>query len=149
VAIEWSLRAIADIRDLKAYIAKDSPYYARRFTERIVTSVERLAAFPKLGRRVPEAEGCDDVRELSYQGYRIIYLIRPKSVFWGLHLTGVPPRAVCRRLIEAWRGPTCLRRRRRYCTELLDSDELLVAHWLVSDGEHELVQVAGQVRTVH
>jgi hypothetical protein len=51
----------------------------------------------------------------------------------------------------------------------LDSDEFLVAHWLVSDGElehpeehhpavagtaaveaeHELVQVAGQVRTVH
>ena len=79
--IEWSQRARTDIRDLKAYIAKDSPYYARRFTERIVTSVEKLAEFPQIGRPVPEAEGRDDVRELIYQGYRIIYLIRSNSVF--------------------------------------------------------------------
>ncbi len=71
----------ADIRNLKAYIAKDSPYYARRFTERIVVSVEKLAEFPKIGRPVPEAEGREDVRELIYQGYRIIYLTRPERVF--------------------------------------------------------------------
>jgi len=40
--IEWSHRARTDIRDLKAYIAKDSPYYARRFTDRIIASVEKL-----------------------------------------------------------------------------------------------------------
>ncbi|MCP5444733.1 MAG: type II toxin-antitoxin system RelE/ParE family toxin [Chromatiaceae bacterium] len=81
MVIEWSQRARADIRDLKAYIAKDSPYYARRFTERIVTSVEKLAEFPKIGRPVPEAGGREDVRELIYQGYRIIYLTRPERVF--------------------------------------------------------------------
>ncbi|MCP4282968.1 MAG: type II toxin-antitoxin system RelE/ParE family toxin [Gammaproteobacteria bacterium] len=69
------------MRDLKAYIAKDSPYYARRFTERIVTSVEKLAEFPKIGRPVPDAEGRNDVRELIYQGYQIIYLIRFERVF--------------------------------------------------------------------
>jgi len=79
--IEWSHRARADIRDLKDYIAKDSPYYARRFTERIVTSVEKLEEFPKIGRPVPEAEGRDNVRELIYQGYRIIYLTRPERIF--------------------------------------------------------------------
>ena len=81
MVIEWSRRARTDIRDLKAYIAKDSPYYARRFVERIIASVERLAEFPKIGRTVPEAEGRDDVRELIYQGYRIIYLTRPDRVF--------------------------------------------------------------------
>ncbi len=75
--IEWSRRARNDIRDLKAYIAKDSPYYAKRFTERVIASTERLADFPKIGRPVPEAEDRDDVRELIYQGYRIIYLIQP------------------------------------------------------------------------
>ncbi len=34
-----------------------------------------------MGRTVPEAEGRDDVRELIYQGYRIIYLTRPDGVF--------------------------------------------------------------------
>ena len=76
MVIEWSRRARTDIRDLKAYIAKDSPYYARRFTDRIIASVEKLAEFPRIGRTVPEAEGRDDVRELVYQGYRIIYLTR-------------------------------------------------------------------------
>lgn len=79
--IAWSQRARADIRDLKAYIAKDSPYYARHFIERVIASVEKLEEFPKIGRPVPEAEGRDDVRELIYQGYRIIYLIEPDRVF--------------------------------------------------------------------
>jgi len=81
VVIEWSRRARADIRDLNAYIVKDSPYYARRFTERIIASLDKLAEFPKIGRPVPEAEGRDDVRELIYQGHRIIYLTRPERVF--------------------------------------------------------------------
>jgi plasmid stabilization system protein ParE len=81
VVIEWSHRARTDIRNLKAYIAKDSPYYARRFVERIFASVEKLAEFPKSGRAVPEAEGQNNVRELIYQGYRIIYLTRPERVF--------------------------------------------------------------------
>ena len=81
MVIEWSRRARADIRDLKAYIAKDSPYYARCFVERIIASVAKLETFPKIGRPVPEAEVRDDVRELIYQGYRIIYLVQPKKVF--------------------------------------------------------------------
>jgi plasmid stabilization system protein ParE len=81
MVIKWSRRARADIRDLKAYIAKDSPYYARRFTERIFASVENLETFPKMGRPVPEAEGREDVRELIFQGYRIIYLAQPNQLF--------------------------------------------------------------------
>jgi len=56
VVIEWSRRTRTDIRDLKDYIAKDSPYYARQFTEPIVASVEKLVDFPKIGRPVPEAK---------------------------------------------------------------------------------------------
>ena len=80
MVIEWSYRARTDIRDLKAYIAKDSPYYARRFTEQVIASVEKLRKFPKIGRSVPEAEGRDDVRELIYQGYRIIYRAQVKRI---------------------------------------------------------------------
>lgn len=80
MVLEWSRRARADIRGLKTYIAKDSPYYARHFTERIIASVEKLKEFPKIGRVVPEAEGREDVRELIYRGYRIIYLIRSEHI---------------------------------------------------------------------
>ena len=65
----------------EGHIAKDSPYYARRFIERVIASVEKLETFPKIGRPVPEAEGRDDLREPIYRGYRIIYLTKPDRVF--------------------------------------------------------------------
>ena len=79
-AIDWSARARNDIRDLQEYIAKDSTYYARRFVEKIFKAVEKLTDHPKIGRRVPEADR-NDVRELIFQNYRIIYLTRPDSIY--------------------------------------------------------------------
>ena len=78
--IEWSARSRNDLRELKTYIGQDSQYYARRFVARIIASVEKLADFPEIGRQVPEAENRNDVRELIFQGYRIIYLIRAENL---------------------------------------------------------------------
>ncbi len=78
--ISWSARATADLRDLRAYIAKDSASYARRFVAKIIASVETLTAHPEIGRRVPEAER-DDVRELIFRGYRIIYFVRQDHLY--------------------------------------------------------------------
>lgn len=68
--------ALKGIRD---YIGRDSPYYARRFIERIFDAAEKLQDHPKMGRPVPEADQ-DNVRELIYQGYRIIYRTKPERV---------------------------------------------------------------------
>jgi ParE toxin of type II toxin-antitoxin system, parDE len=43
--IEWSDFALEDLEDIKHYIAKDSPYYAREFIERIFSASERLIDF--------------------------------------------------------------------------------------------------------
>ena len=37
---------------------------------------ENLTDFPAIGRKVPEAEGRDDVREQIFRGYRIMYLLQ-------------------------------------------------------------------------
>ena len=66
---EPALRNLQGIRD---HIALDKPFYAAQFIGRIVSTVERLKDFPQIGRMVPEA-GREDVRELVFQGYRIIY----------------------------------------------------------------------------
>ena len=79
--IEWSARSRNDLRALKDYISEDSPYYARRFITRIIASVERLADFPDIGRKVPEAEERTDIRELIFQGYRIIYLHQENHIY--------------------------------------------------------------------
>lgn len=70
--LEWSQRALLDVEHLRDYIALDSPLYARLFIERLVKRTENLPHFPRMGREVPEAER-DDIRELIYQGYRLIY----------------------------------------------------------------------------
>lgn len=78
--VEWSARARADMRELRAYIAQDSPHYARRFTEKIFKAVEALTDHPQIGRKVPEADR-EDIRELIFQNYRIIYRIKPERLY--------------------------------------------------------------------
>ncbi|HEY1888826.1 MAG TPA: type II toxin-antitoxin system RelE/ParE family toxin [Steroidobacteraceae bacterium] len=74
--IEWSPRAERELTQLRDYIAQDSPFYARQFTERLILALERLATLPRSGRTVPEAGHQDAIREVLYQGYRLIYRIR-------------------------------------------------------------------------
>jgi plasmid stabilization system protein ParE len=68
------------MRELRAYIAQDSPHYARRFVEKIFKAAETLTEHPQIGRKVPEA-GREDIRELIFQNYRIIYHIKPEQVY--------------------------------------------------------------------
>ncbi|MEL0083051.1 MAG: type II toxin-antitoxin system RelE/ParE family toxin [Gammaproteobacteria bacterium] len=73
--IDWTEPALEGLEIIRDYIVKDSPFYARNFIERLFDATTRLEEFPKSGRPVPEAEGRDDIREVIYQGYRIIYLL--------------------------------------------------------------------------
>ena len=75
----WSDVAAADITDIHDYIARDVPYYAERFVDRLIESTEKLLQHPKIGRCVPEADR-DDIRELIMQGYRIIYLVADNNI---------------------------------------------------------------------
>ncbi len=78
--VEWSARARADIRELYAYISKDSPHYGRRYIEKILRIAEKLVEHPQIGRKVPEADH-DDIRELIFRNYRIIYRVTPDRVY--------------------------------------------------------------------
>ena len=61
--VVWSETALADLRDLVRYIARDDRQVAKRFGDLIVTKVQSLQAFPRIGRIVPEyREEC--LREL-------------------------------------------------------------------------------------
>jgi toxin ParE1/3/4 len=73
--IRWSKAARGDLRQIHAYIARDSPTYARRFLDRIKAAVENIQLFPEAGARVPEW-GRDDIREIFVGNYRVIYRLR-------------------------------------------------------------------------
>jgi len=79
--VHWSEIAEADINDIYDYIARDVPYYAELFVDKLIKSVDKLEDHPKIGRIVPEAEGREDIRELILQSYRVIYQVKPESSY--------------------------------------------------------------------
>ena len=62
--IVWTEPAVEDLRELHAYIARDSEVYAIGFVERIILAVGQVADHPRVGRIVPEKND-ENVREPS------------------------------------------------------------------------------------
>jgi toxin ParE1/3/4 len=78
VRIRWLRRALENLDEEAAYIARDDPKAAAQIVERIAASVERLANHPASGRpgRVP------GTRELIVSGtsYLVPYRVRGGTV---------------------------------------------------------------------
>ena len=72
--VVWSEAALADLRSLVCYIARDDREVAKRFGDLIVTKLDSVHTFPRIGRIVPEHRE-DRLRELIVSPYRIIYEI--------------------------------------------------------------------------
>ena len=77
--VVWSRRALLDVEHIRDYIAQDSPAYAQPFIERLLRTTRCLPQFPRSGRVMPEAED-NNIREVIYQGYRIIYRLNPDTI---------------------------------------------------------------------
>jgi addiction module RelE/StbE family toxin len=77
--INWTDNSLQDLKDIKAYIARDSDFYATRFIEKLIDGVDSLSTFPEMGREVPEAQS-ELIRELIYRPYRIIYQIKKNYI---------------------------------------------------------------------
>ncbi|MBI3794691.1 MAG: type II toxin-antitoxin system RelE/ParE family toxin [Nitrospinae bacterium] len=92
MTIDWTESALADLIDVKAYIGKDSEYYGEQFIDWLISSVESLSDFPKLGRTIPELE-MDTFREIIFHNYKIMYRTKKDcvSIFAIVH---------CKRLIN-------------------------------------------------
>ena len=76
VNLIWSLVAQEDLKGVVDYIRHENSSAARKISSGIVERTELLAAFPEMGRIVPERAD-PQIRELVYQNYRIIYRLQP------------------------------------------------------------------------
>lgn len=74
LTINWTDAALDDLDAIFNLIAKDAPAFAQSFVQAIMQSVDRLKPYPKSGRKIPEADS-DSLREVIFQGYRIMYWI--------------------------------------------------------------------------
>jgi len=78
-SIEWTERALADLRAIDDYIAADNPAAAERWVGRLIAKVEAAARLPLAGRVVPE-KARTDVREVFLRTYRIVYRVRERGI---------------------------------------------------------------------
>jgi len=67
-----------DIKDIGDFIAEDNPERACSFVDELIESVERLSDFPESGQICEESS---IFRQITHQGYRLIYQIRIKKIF--------------------------------------------------------------------
>jgi toxin ParE1/3/4 len=75
--LRWSRRALADLDRIARRIAADKPLAAVEFAAAVRTSVERLGAFPLLGR----AGALPDTRELVvHRNYLVTYRVQGDEV---------------------------------------------------------------------
>ena len=75
-AVRWSAKAEADLAEIVAVIAADSPQRARAFAARLLGACARLGAFPASGRKVPELSHLEpSPREIIIGDYRILYRV--------------------------------------------------------------------------
>jgi len=77
--IKWTKEALFNIQEIEDYISQDNPTAAIKFTDKLISLVEALVLFPKKGRVVPELS-FEQIRELIYKNYRIVYLVKKNSI---------------------------------------------------------------------
>lgn len=77
--IIWSPLAIDRTTEIAEYIAQDNPTAATNWVETLFDKVQLLKSSPNSGRIVPETHR-DDIRELIYGNYRIIYRIEKAKI---------------------------------------------------------------------
>ncbi|MFZ4695307.1 MAG: type II toxin-antitoxin system RelE/ParE family toxin [Verrucomicrobiia bacterium] len=73
--LSWSLKAVEDLAEIRAFIAEDNPPAAQKTVEDIVRRVGLLVRFPEMGRVVPEF-ALHELRELVVKPYRIVYRLK-------------------------------------------------------------------------
>ena len=77
--VHWTDTAEGHLEGIYAYMAQDSPEYAKRMVDRITRRSQQISEFPISGRRVPEYD-IDQIRELIEGPYRIIYYIKADQI---------------------------------------------------------------------
>jgi len=78
--ITFADAAVADLQAIREwYTAQHVPEVGERLVREVVSEVEGLAAFPELGRLVPEF-GVTHLRELIHPPFRIVYRLDAAGV---------------------------------------------------------------------
>lgn len=75
----WTDRARRDLLAIGRFIARDNPRAARDWIERLRERARRAAETPMAGRVVPE-RATQEIHEVIFRNYRIVYRIHENAI---------------------------------------------------------------------
>jgi len=75
----WTREALLRLREIEDHFSRDNPIAALEFVDKLISIAETLVDNPGKGRIVPELS-LENIRELLYKNYRIVYLTKKSSV---------------------------------------------------------------------
>ena len=78
--VQWTRVAYRRLEEIYAYIEKDSPANAAKWSDKLLKKIGGIKAFPKAVRAVPELDSVS-AREIIYGNYRIVYKIKDESAY--------------------------------------------------------------------
>jgi plasmid stabilization system protein ParE len=81
--VHWTEIALADLKDVHDYIARDSAYYAAAFVGRVRDSAASLNQLPRRCRITPEFDD-PTVRDMIIGKYRLIYRVEERDTVFIL-----------------------------------------------------------------
>jgi len=80
VKVQWSPLALEQAEEAMDFIAgQGRPNSAAVWLDGLFERVRNLAPFPEQGRVVPEV-GRTEIREVQYQGFRILHRVSPDTI---------------------------------------------------------------------
>jgi len=77
--LSWTKESLVRLQEIEEYIARDNLQSAINFVDRLISTAETIPNNPEKGRIVPELS-IEKIREIIYKKYRIVYLIKDKSI---------------------------------------------------------------------
>jgi len=75
----WTKEALLRLQEVEKYISRDNKVVATDFVDKLISLAETIVDNPKKGRVVPELS-LENIRELLFRNYRIVYLVKKNSV---------------------------------------------------------------------
>ncbi|MBI5284874.1 MAG: type II toxin-antitoxin system RelE/ParE family toxin [Chloroflexi bacterium] len=77
--VVWAREALRNLDTIGDYMMDAAPESAVALVSGIIDAMEPVASFPRMGRVVPEF-GLDELREIIFESFRIVYAIDGETV---------------------------------------------------------------------
>jgi plasmid stabilization system protein ParE len=79
--VRYTSESIGDLKRLREFIAEKNPLAAQRIANELLTGIDKLKIFPRMGIGVSRAPDPESIRDLFIGDYTVRYLLSESEIF--------------------------------------------------------------------